>query len=451
MKTLLLSILGIATFSLNLLSSAKAHYPENAFSVSRELTELKRQAAENNRKVLQLENSLGKNPKSLQHSSVHKWPKHYIGIPDTNSAIQFIVNPNLAVSYDFNSYPTDILFPPFVPLYGVTGNADRPGQFHAQAKASQLGFRTLSHTNLGELKTEISLDFYGSNFTVLPSTPIYQPRLRYAFVEFLGFTIGQSSSNFQDLEAIGETVEFGTILGVSFRHGLIKYAHQFNKQISLNVAIERPATDYTDRLGAFQASSSTSLPDLTANLKYAAGFGHVSLRGVLRDLKIRDVSDVGTTPFINNSFRKTAWGLGVSGKLFVYKKSNVFAQYNFGDGIGRYIIICNGQAVFYNQTSRIFDLQKAYNTILGIEHFWSDCLRSNIIYANTQIKTSRFMPALTGTTRVSKSFNQFFLNLIYSPIPPLDLGIEYGFVNRRSVDLRYGKARRITLGMSYKF
>lgn len=450
MKVFPYSLLLIASASFCFINPALSDEPKINPQVSKEIMDLKRETEANKRKIKNLEDRLRNNPIASSHGNTYSWPKHYLEIPDTNSAIQFIVNPNLAITYDIDSYPTDILYPPFVPLVGVDGNAGRPGQLHAQAKATQFGFRTLSYTKLGDVKTEVSLDFYGSNFPVLPSTPFYQPRLRFAFVELLGFTAGQTNSNFLDLDAIGETVDYGTILGVSFRHGLIKYEHKLNKQTSFSIAAERPATDFTDRTGTISSSSSASLPDLTMHLKFADSFGHVSVRGVLRDLKIRDVSSVGTAP-VNNNFRKTGWGLGISGKIFVYNKSNLFAQYNFGNGVGRYIIICNGQAAFYNQTSRIFDLQKAYNFIVGFEHFWNDILRSNIIYAKTRIGVSKFTPAFTGSTRVSKTYNQFFLNLIYSPIQAMDVGIEYGYVNRRSVDLQYGKAKRITLGISYKF
>lgn len=415
--------------------------------VSQELLALKRQTAENKEKIKSLETLLNQRPpKTAPQTEGPGWPPHYLGIPGTNSAIQFILNPNLALTYDFEGPTTDILYPPFVKLKGVSGDANRKGIFTAQAKATQFGFRTLSHTNLGEIKTEISLDFYGQNFEVLPSNIFYQPRLRYAYIELLRFTVGQTASNFIDLDSSGETVDYGGILGVSFRHALVKYALPFDKKTTLSLSAERPTTDYTDNTGALLANSSASMPDLTFQLRHTAGFGYVALRGVLRDLKIRDFTREGQP-----SFRKTGWGLGISGKFFVYGKSNLFGQYNFGNGIGRYIVICNSQAAFFNPTARIFDLQKASNLIVGFEHFWTEALRSNIIYGYTRINVSRFMPVLTGTIRVTKAFKQYFINLIYSPIPALDVGIEYGQVDRTSVDLRNGTAKRITTGISYKF
>lgn len=426
---------------------------ENTPSVAQELSELKRQTAENNKKIRRLETRLNNGaPQTSLEATEQNWPPHYMGIPNTNSAIQFIINPNLAVAYDIGSYTTDLVFPPFLPLKRVNPDL-KTNRLNAQARATQLGFRTLSHTNIGDVKTEVSLDFWGDTYNVIPSTPFYQPRVRFAYVEAAGFTVGQTTSNFVDLDAIGETVDYGTALGMSYRHGLIQYAFHLNKKTSLRIAAERPATDYTDNLGRsinytapVLSASTPSLPDATAHLKYQDTFGHVALRGMIRQLKVKDYSLA--VPF---AAKKTGWGLGISGKFFVYNKSNLFGQFNFGDGIGRYIVLLNGQSSLYNSTLRVLDPQKATNTIVGFEHFWNELFRSNIIYAHIQVRVSKFTPILTGTTRVTKSMNQFYLNLIYSPIKPLDVGIEYEYADRKSTDNYRGKANRITLGVTYKF
>lgn len=436
-------------------------------NVTQELTHLKRQTEENNKKIQKLESRLNnRDCKPAARLPEQCWPATYMEIPGTNSAIKFILNPNLALSYDFESYPTDILYPPFVALKGVQGNADKKGQFFAQGKATQFGFKTISHTNLGEIKTEVSLDFWGQNFTILPSNLFYQARLRYGYVELCNFTIGQTVSTFLDIDSIGESVDYGAIDGVSFRHGLIRYKFHLTNKVTLDVAMERPATDYTAENGAlYSTGSATSftpsqpssgvaggsgMPDLTFQLRHTHNQGHVALRGVLRELKIRDVSDLGVVPVVNNSFKTTGWGLGVSGKYLFYKKSNFFLHVNYGDGVGRYIVILNGQAVFYDRLRRIFDRQKASDLIVGVEHFWTGALRSNLIFAQSNVNVSKFTPILTGATRVSKRYRQTFVNLIYSPIPAIDMGLEFGLVDRKTVDLKYGKAKRIIAGFTYR-
>lgn len=412
-----------------------------------ELSELKREVAKNNRKILILEKRLNsQQSEKTVYERQHSWPESYIPIPQSNSAIRLIFNPNIAIAYDASSYTADYMYPPALPLKGDVSNL-RKNRFTAQGRATQFGFKTLSHTNIGEIKTELSLDFWGDSAVAIQNNPAYQPRLRFAYVEVGRWTVGQTTSNFLDLDAVGETVDYGSVLGISFRHGLIKYAFPLNPKTSLNLALERSALDYTDSQGNLSAvSSATSLPELTAHLKYEDNFGHVSLRGVARQLRIKDYSS--SLPFMA---RKNGWGLGLSGKLFVYHKSNLFAQVNFGNGIGRYIPLINGQSSQYSSQSRVLDPQKATNAIIGFEHYWNDLFRSNIIYAYTKIYVSKFVPLFAGATRVTKSFDQLYLNLIYSPTPPLDIGIEYEYAKRKAVGNFIGKANRFTLGITYKF
>jgi hypothetical protein len=431
------------------ISSAIGDEPcDNCPKVAHELYDLKRRTEENDRKIKNLEARLkSKSTDNSVHQSPYEWPPHYMPFPNSNSALQLILNPNLAVTYDFGPFAGDFLSPTTLPLVTVDPNAAKSGRYNAQARASQFGFRTLSYTNIGEIKTEVSLDFYGNADSGSAGVPLYQPRLRLAFVEFCGFTIGQQNSNFLDLDAIGETVDYGTILAGSFRHGVVKYTFKINKKLHFALAAEQPATDYTNNAGALtNAHSASRYPDITGNLKYEDSWGHVALKGVWRHLKLKNYS-------INpvQSIQRTAWGLGVAAKYFIYHKTNIFAQTNFGNGIGRFIIICNGQSAFYDQSTSRFDLQKAMDGILGLEHYWSESFRSNFIYAHTFISVSRFTPILTGATRVTKSIDQYVLNLIFSPIPSLDLGMEYGYAKRKTFDQKQGTANRITLGMLYKF
>ncbi|MBM3632319.1 MAG: hypothetical protein FJX03_01235 [Alphaproteobacteria bacterium] len=420
---------------------------ENSASNLRELSELKREVAKNNQKILILEKRLNsKEPEHKVYETQSDWPASYIPIPNSNSAIRLIFNPNIAIAYDASSYTADYMYPPALPLMGDVANL-RKNRFTAQGRATQFGFKTLSHTNIGDIKTEFSLDFWGDSAVAIPNNPAYQPRLRFAYIEIGRWTVGQTTSNFLDLDAVGETVDYGSVLGISFRHGLVKYSFPLNPKTSLNVALERSALDYTDPQGNLSAvSSATSLPELTVHLKHEDNFGHVSLRGVARQLRIKDYSS--SQPFIA---RKNGWGVGTSGKLFVYHKSNLFAQFNFGNGIGRYIPIINGQSSQYNSQSRVLDPQKATNAILGFEHYWNELFRSNIIYAYTKIYVSKFVPMFAGATRVTKSYDQLYLNLIYSPVPPLDVGIEYEYAKRKAVGNFIGKANRFTLGITYKF
>ncbi|MGV8949145.1 MAG: DcaP family trimeric outer membrane transporter [Candidatus Paracaedibacter sp.] len=450
----------IGTVTLITAAPIKGEASTTPSHMTHKLLELKRKNEENTRKINQLEHRLNNtNSRGNLRENSYNWPERYMHIPQTNSAVQLVLNPNIAMSYDFNPFAGDFISAPNLSLSKIDPNASRSGRFNTQARATQFGIRTLSHTNIGEVKSEINFDFYGTSDPTATGVPVYQPRLRFAFIEFLGLTIGQTTSNFLDLDAIGETVDYGTIMGGSFRHALVQYAFNFNKQTSLSLAAERSITDYTDAIQfntnnnpASTANSACSLPDLTAKLKYADSFGHVALRGVWRELKVKNYANNVGAPSLPQTLRKIGWGLGLSAKFFIHKKSNLFAQVNFGNGIGRFTILGNGQSAFYNPLTGIFDTQKIKNYIIGLEHIWTESLRSNLIYGRTEVSVSKYTPIPTiGLARATKSMNQLFLNLIYAPIPSLDLGIEYGYADRTTADSKRGKANRITGGAVYRF
>lgn len=216
MKPLLFSPCFLLISVIFITSPTNGEDPTTSQVVVQELKDLKRQADDNKQKIRKLEERLthGKEEKSSQ-GSTHTWPQRYLEIPNTNSAVRLILNPSLAMSYDFNGFAGDFISPPTLPLFRVNGNALKSGQFNAQAKGTQLGFRTLSYTNIGEIKTYVSIDFYGNTLED-SGIATYQPRLCYGYVEFAGFTAGQTRSNFLDFTTIGETVDYGTIMGQSF-------------------------------------------------------------------------------------------------------------------------------------------------------------------------------------------------------------------------------------------
>lgn len=436
-------------------TSRKIKNKSSAQWVKETLIELKHQTTENYEKIKQLEVRLNTQPsiQNIPQNTKIQWPERYIPVPNTNSALQLMLNPNLAITYDFNAFTNDFISPSTIPLQTIDGNASKSGHFGAQARATQIGFRTLSFTNIGEIKTEVSFDFYGTANPNARGIPTYQPRLRFGFIEFQGFTVGQTTSNFLDLDSMGETIDYGTIVAGSFRHALVQYAFNLTPKVALSLSLERPVTDYTEQTGNLVSThSATNLPDFTAQLKYSDTFGHIGFRALLRKLRVKNYSNINDAPpALAQTLQATGWGLGFSGKVFLHKSTNIFAQTSFGEGIGRFIILCDGQAAFYDQTRGIFDRQKAMNAIIGLQHFWTESLRSNIIYARTKITPSANTPTLREAVRVTNLINQVSLNIIYTPTPPLDLGLEYEFADRSTIDFKRGKANRLTMGIIYRF
>lgn len=403
-------------------------------------------------------------------TSSNVWPKGYMSIPGTSSAIKIGGFVRADAVYENSSQLGDAINVAALPLKGVNAAASKSGNTTVYARASRLNFASVTDTTKGELKTFIEIDFFGGN-----SGSTYSPRLRHAYGEYLGVLAGHTLTVFGDVDSLGTNVDINGINNGTIRQPQVRYTMNPMQDLKLMVALERPVTDYTSRDGVLNNAGNmfgssglnnpsgvtgtnagtSALPDLTAQLKMTGSAGHVALRGVLRQLAVKYVTDAGTAGGANaaNDFSKkaTAWGVGIGGRFVTVGKSGIFAQVNGGDGIGRYIYDLDGQAAFFDPIQRKFETQRAYNGILGYEHYWQDNLRTNVMTSYTRVNVSSFTPSMTGTTRVSNQFKKVMANIIYSPVGNMDVGLEVGYFKRETVDHKNGNAVRTQLALTYKF
>jgi len=398
-------------------------------------------------------------PGHHHHHLYHHRHHHYHHLHGTNTSIHFILNPRLDATYDVGPFPGNFIQAPFIPLKGVNGASRMRSNADLQALATTFGAKTKTQTSLGEVDTHIEMDFYGDDNFDARKNDDYEPRMTFAYFDVQGFRIGQDTTNFFDLDSIGSTVDYGTIMGGFVRQGQIRYTHfphHHHHHWKWSAALERPATDYTNEEGVITRQyDASAVPDFTLNIKYQKHNAHATLRGLVRELRVKEAQDVnGTAGVGDHESRDTAFGLGVSGRYFFVDGSSIFGQFNFGDGIGRYIVDHHGQSAFFNDETGIFRSQRASFGTVGLEVIWpTHChnIRSNFIYSHSQVDVSSQTPVLTGDIRVTESIDKFFTNILYEPIKHMDLGIEYNYARRESFDEREGHISRVSAAAVYHF
>lgn len=109
---------------------------------------------------------------------------------------------NLRTSYDFMGAMGNIDFVPYdIPMSRNYANRQR---VMMDASTSRIFLKGIIQTNsIGRVVAFTDIDFRGGDeFS-------YIPRLRSAYVQFLGFTVGRDVSTFCDLMAAPTTVDFG--------------------------------------------------------------------------------------------------------------------------------------------------------------------------------------------------------------------------------------------------
>lgn len=312
----------------------------------------------------------------------------------------------------------------YVPGQTPVGGSGSGTDYDAGAKFSRLGIGIDTVTdNNDKLGAFVEWDFFGGALGNENATNTYGVTLRHAYAYWNKWLAGQTWSTFMDTAALPDAVDFiGPTDGVVFvRQPQIRYTTG-NFQISL----EDPQTTIIPRGGGAAASSDRgAVPDLAARYTWKGTWGHFGIAGLLRDLRV-DRPAAGTTPAIEDS--QFGGALGVSGKFNIGERNDIRYQVSAG-AISRYI----GLGV---TSDSVLDLNNDLEGIDGVAGYvaWRHVfankkLRSNLMYARSDYDNP---VAFTGTG-VTKSSQSFRLNFIYSPLPKLDVGVEY-MVGRREVE-----------------
>ena len=111
--------------------------------------------------------------------------------------------------------------------------------------------------------------------------------LRHAYIQWREWLVGQTWSNFQDVAALPDSVDFiGTTDGTVFvRQPQVRYTKG-----GFSLAVENPQTTMTPFGGPADPNSTawivetddSSIPDLTARYAWKGAWGHVAVAGLAR-------------------------------------------------------------------------------------------------------------------------------------------------------------------------
>ena len=331
--------------------------------------------------------------------------------------------------------------PSTIPVGGPTADGGDPyADFHAQFSRFWL---SADHVTEGgdKLKGFVEMDFFGGGSNALAgnetATNTYAVTLRHAYVSWNNWLAGQTWSNFQDVAALPDAVDFvGVTDGTTFvRQAQVRYTKG-----PFSVALENPET--TIRSLAAPATQVTSdenaVPDLTARYVMKGNWGHLSVAGMLRQFKYLDETDSGAA-------------VSVSGKFNLGASDDIRYMANAGSGIGRYMAFGLGSDVVLDGNGELQALD-GYGGFIAWRHAFSPKLRANLMYSASMFDNDKSLPgwglASYALTERSQSIHA---NLIYSPLPKLDVGAEIGYGKRELEDEREGDLKRIQTTVKYSF
>lgn len=317
----------------------------------------------------------------------------------------------------------------------VGGDADTDPVFDMHARQSRFNLATSTKLDNGEsINTKIELDFIaspGGNERVSNS---YAPRIRQAFVTYNGFLFGQAWSNFQNVSALPETLDFvGPAEGTVFvRQAMIKYTSG-----GFSVSAENPESTITTAGGVRNETDDSSLPDITARYTFKGDWGHFTVAGLARQLTYKSGgADASTSSF----------GVSASGRVN-FGKNNLKYMVTAGSGLGRYVglNVAHGAVLDGNDLDAI----DSVSGFVGYQHHWNEKLRSTFLASYFSADNNQNLLNITGDpTKTSMSYSA---NLLYSPEKKLTFGVEYKVGERETESGVDGDINRLQLSAKYAF
>ena len=326
--------------------------------------------------------------------------------------------------------------PSAIPVGGVD---EAHADIDTHAMFSRFWFASDGEVQGHKTRAYLEFDLFGggmSNLGNQASTNTHGVTLRQAYVTWDKWLAGQTWSNFQDVAALPDAVDFvGPTEGTTFvRQAQVRYTSG-----PFSVALENPQTLVNGyRSTTRTISDDGSLPDLTARWTTKGDWGHVSVAGIARQLR----HDTATA-----SASDTGYGVSVSGKYNLGKSDDVRYMLTAGRGIGRYVAFGLGADGVLDATGGELDGTGVLAGFVSWRHVFNPKLRGNLMFSRAQLDNDTDWTGF-GVTESAQSVHA---NLIYSPFPKLDIGAELIWGNREVESGADGDLRRLHTTVKYSF
>ncbi len=330
----------------------------------------------------------------------------------------------------------------YIPATVQVGPSSANGESYLdfQAKESRINFRT-DHVldNGAKLGTFFEMDFMLSGQGDERISNSYSPRVRHAFVTYNKWLFGQTWMTFFNVAALPENLDFvgpaeSTIFG---RQAQIRYTNG-----NWQLAFENPETTITPYGGGVRlVGDDNTVPDTVLRYNMKGDWGSFSAAGMYRQLRY-DGPSGGMD--INDS--ASSFSLSLSGKFTFANKDDFRWMANWGKGIGRYIGLntSNGAVIDADGNLKAIDQTGVFGSY---RHLWNDTWRSNLTIGYLAIDNNTDLTGMSAT----KNVISYHANIIYSPQPKLDFGLEFLYANREIEWGLDGDLTRLIFSAKYAF
>lgn len=400
-------------------------------------------------------------------------------IPGTNTSLKIGGFAKVEIIKDFGAPDASAFDTTVISAIPLEGSAAHQlgGSFGMHARQSNFNFDARTPTAYGELDTFVLVDFYGREITNPnfggqsfqdrnnPDTA----RLVYAYGSLGPLLGGQTTSLWYDGDAMPESVDpsptAGTMNILSNRQPQIRYTYAAANGISVAGTIENPEAEAyagvaTAGLPATLFANDTTslggvdkLPDFLVRARIDQAWGHLAITGIYRDLEI-------TAPGVAR-VQRNGYGGQISGHLNTFGKDVLRGIFMIGQGLGHYQSDFIGEGGLQvsnlnNLVTPVVSIGHSGSANVSYTHWWAGNLRSTLDAGYAKLNSNTSIMSAAALNALDKEHIQAFLNLIWSPVPQVDLGVEYDWAKRTTAGnfgpvANYGYMNQLVAETVFKF
>ncbi|WP_168379288.1 MULTISPECIES: DcaP family trimeric outer membrane transporter [Acinetobacter] len=259
-------------------------------------------------------------------------------------------------------------------------------------------------------------------------------RLRHGYLTFNNWLFGQTTSNFLSSHA-PEMIDFNTNLGGgTTRIPQVRYNYKLAPDTQLFVSAEEG-----DSKGTVAADPTYRLPNLTAKVTqgFAAGKGTASARALVENYKSKAADDT-----------ETAWGVAAGASYAVTDQLKLNGDVSYTEGNSNYLYGSNSA---YSVVDGNIEQNKFTAVQVGATYKFNEKLRSTLAYGALFADDGSAYAKDASNSNANEEAQQAWINFIYAPVKPVELGLEYVNGKRKNFAGESYNDDRVGLMAKYSF
>ena len=352
-----------------------------------------------------------------------------IGVPGTSAALKIggYVKMNLVKNFDPLG-SKDRFITALIPVPSTSSDAEAS----LSSDPTRINLELRDSGDYGNLRAFVEGDFAGTGDSF---------RLRHAFGQFNSMLVGKTWSTFMDPSTKPESLDFeGTNGRILLRQPQIRFFPKIAKNWNLLLALEDTDPDISGGRGR------SNMPDVVVSIEHKLKRWNFKTALLFRKIE----GDCDCLDEVDDS--TDGWAVTISGMTNVNwwdERDNIKVQLNHGTGYGRYVNdlanLGDSDAVFDPSTGKLKAL-KVSSFFVAMQKWWTKSIRSTFNASMVDVDNLDFQ----AETAYQKTY-RMSANIIWSPMPRIDLGAEYMVGRRWNKNDLSSNARQFQFAATYRY